>query len=546
MSLAWPLALVLLGLAGPIAWSFLARQRAPRAVVGSVVLLRRAAASASARRIAPRVREPLALLLTLAVLAALALALAGPSCQDAVDGRLIVVVDASASMGRRQPDGRAVLDAQRQAVRDQLQARGAQGPTALIEAREHATVRVGLTRDVGAVLDALDRISPAGRGGGVDQALTLAAELCRDREHDTIVLIGDHLPEAPDLSCAIARLPASDTQDNAGITELVVRRGDGLGLLEVLIGVASDRSEVLDLSVRVDGRLVDTARLEVDAGEATWSLRRLQADGGGVDVQILDRADAHPDDDRAVAAVPERVLRDVALVTSSPQGFLATALRLHPGVDLRIVDAEGAAALRDHDLVVLETGAAPPAGVPVLTFGADAARAAGIEVGPSASTPSIVRWAFDDPRFAFVDLDDVQIARAVSLTVPPGGDELIASDIGPLLVAGRVEGRPVTAAGFLPTDTDLVLRVGFLHLIANLVESSAPAAEAAAASPDNAAGRGEVLRSSPGSWDDVPTLAAAGAAGWGWSRWLVVVALVGLLLELVLAGLGKMRRGGAR
>lgn len=546
MSLAWPLALLLLGLAVPIAWSFLARRRAPRAVVGSVVLLRRAAASASARRIAPRVREPLALLLTLAVLAALALALAGPACQDSVDGRLIVVVDASASMGRRQADGRAVLDAQRQAVRDQLQARGARGPMALIEAREHATVRVGLTHDAGAVVDALDRVSPAGRGGGIDEALMLAAELCRDRERDTVVVIGDHLPEAPDLPCAIARPPAADTQDNAGITELVVRRGDGLGLIEVLIGVASDRAEVLDLSVRVDDRLVDTARLEVDAGEVAWSLRRLGADGSEIDVRILDHADAHPDDDRAVAAVPERVLRDVALVTSNPQGFLATALRLHPGVDVEIVDAEGAEALREHDLVVLETGAVPPAGVPVLTFGADAARVVGIEVGPSAASPSIVRWAFDDPRFAFVDLDDVQIARAVSLTVPPGGDELIASDIGPLLVAGRADGRTVTAAGFLPTDTDLVLRVGFLHLIANLVESSVPAVEPDGGSPGSAAGRDEVLRSDPGAWAHVPILAAAGAAGWGWSRWLVVAALVGLLLELAWGGLASLRRGGAR
>lgn len=540
MSLAAPLALLLLALAAPVAWAFLARRKAPRAIVGSVLLLRAAAAKAQARRVAPRLREPLALLLTLLTLVAIAVSLAGPGCGSSADGRLVIVVDGSASMGRSTPEGASVLAAGADAIAEAVRAHD--GEVALIVARDRAEVAVGLTRDPDLVTDALRGIEAFGSDDGLADALRLAAALCADPVRDRVVLLGQHAPDDFESTCPLYRAPLPATGPNTGVAELAARRGDGLGLIEVLVGIASDEERAVEIAFRVEGRLVDTARVDVRPDRTAYTLRRLESDGSRVEVELLDNVDALAADDRAWVDAGSREPIRVALVTDAPQGFVATALRLHPGVSLRLVPAEASATLTDVELLVLEAAATPPPSLPVLAIGADAAAVLGLARGDSAESPTIARWAFDDPRLAFVDLDGVVITRAAPLRAPDGADVLIVSDAGPLLVQANLGGRWAAALGFGALDSDLALRPGFLHLLANLVEDAVPRTvvgerSSATGGPD------EVRRPTPGALAAVSTLGPAGSGGWAWARWALLFAWVALVGESALsAALGVARR----
>jgi hypothetical protein len=94
---------------------------------------------------------------------------------------------------------------------------------------------------------------------------------------------------------------------------------------------------------------------------------------------------------------------------------------------------------------------------------------------PGVENAEIVRWSFDDPLFRFVSFDDVQVPKANVLEVGEGQTALVDSDLGPLAVMGGTAEQQRLAFGFLPHETDFVLRVGFVNLVANLVEWAAPA-----------------------------------------------------------------------
>jgi hypothetical protein len=541
VSLAAPLFLALLALAAPVVWAFLARRRAPKAVVGSVLLLRAAAGRASTRLVAPRLREPLALALTLLALLAVAAGLAGPSCGPSGAGRVVVVVDGSASLARRTARGDTLLDLGAAVIGQQLAARPAGARAALVVAGDDPRVVVGLTQDLGRVAEAAAAVVPAGGSAGLAAALRLADALCADPASDTVIVLSDHLPDGAPSRCPTRRVPLPTTGDNVGIAELVARRGDGLGLVEVLVGVAGDVPRSVEATFRVDGRLVDTARLDVGGETVAWTLRRLEVDGDEVRVDLLELGDALPADDAAVVRAPRPEPISVALVTDRPRGFVATALGLHPGVSLRLTPADGPP-VDGAELVVLEVPAEVAPGIPVVAIGPAAAAAAGVRVGPPALEPRIVRWAFEDPRLAFVELDGVVVTRAAPLEVPPGGVALVEAIEGPLAVSGELDGRSVTALGFRAAETDLVLRPGFLHLLANLVEHAVPRLALPPGAPA-AGGVAEVLRPPPGPATEL--LGAAGTVGWPWARWLVGLGWLALLVETGLAaalGLVAWRR----
>ncbi|TVQ92237.1 MAG: VWA domain-containing protein [Deltaproteobacteria bacterium] len=537
MSLAAPLFLLLSVLALPLAAAFLVRRRAPRRRVSSVILLKAAAARASARRLLPKLREPLALILSLLALLALVVSLAGLSCGEGPTGRVVVVVESSARMARGEAEARFARARERVAQRVENLPRSTE--VAVIEAADRAEVRRGLSSDRGAAIQAIRSVTPQGRGGGLGAALDLAHALCRDPERDAVFVLADGALSHELPRCASEVQALGGSGENVGIAELTARRGDGLGLLEVQVGIAADHARVVDLALRVDGRLADTARVETREGQTVWSLRRLDVDGERIEVSLVDHRDANPVDDRATVQLPRREPLVVGLITDRPEGFLAKALRLHPGVEVRLVDAEAAPTLEGLALGVVEVPADLPEAPHWIAFGEGAATSLGLTVGDSVERPQVIRWAFDDPRFAFVDLDEVQITSATLIVAPPGGEILVEAEAGPLMVSGaRGEGR-VTALGFRPSQTDLALRVDFLHLLANLIDAAAPSGAQVATS--SAVGAPDVLPPMEPAQTTLTSQVAAG--GPSLVEVLVALGLLALLLETVLsAAAGHWRR----
>ncbi|MCA9708724.1 MAG: hypothetical protein KDK70_22940, partial [Myxococcales bacterium] len=146
-------------------------------------------------------------------------------------------------------------------------------------------------------------------------------------------------------------------------------------------------------------------------------------------------------------------------------------------VDLSVIGPNDQTPAESFDLVVLEAerdAAALPAATHVVALGAPASSLGFSVAKPEVDDAEIVRWSFDDPLFRFVSFDEVQVPKASVLAVGEGQTSLIDSDQGPLAVAAHADGQDRIAFGFLPHESDFVLRVGFVNLVANLVEWAAP------------------------------------------------------------------------
>jgi hypothetical protein len=83
--------------------------------------------------------------------------------------------------------------------------------------------------------------------------------------------------------------------------------------------------------------------------------------------------------------------------------------------------------------------------------------------------PAIEAWDRDDRRLRFVDLTDVEIARAKKLTLEPGARALVESDRGPLVATFARGDVEHTVVAFDPHDSSWPLRATWPIFIRNVV-----------------------------------------------------------------------------
>ncbi len=521
MNLAQPWALALAGLALPLVLAYLHRRRRTPLNVPSAILLRVIAGTATpTSRAVAKPRHLLSLLLVLLALAGLVAALTDLQREDEQPRNYIVVLDTSASMGATSPGDDTTRLAQAVARLEEAVGRlGQQDRVALITVDERAVVRVGLTEDHAAMLAVARAQQPAGTSEGAAAALRIADAMCHANAHAAVVLLSDGVGvSAPTTRCAIEHVPVGRLGPNVGINALSVREADALGLAEVYLAVTSDRDAPSEVEVELllDDQLIEVVPLDLPAeGEVKRLLRVPMAPGRRVTAQLRDEGvDVLAADDTAWA--PRRLGGRVRalLVTGTRLSFTAEALRLHPRVDLTVIgptdDTPGGA----FDLVVLEAerpAAALPEAGHVVALGVPATDL-GIRVRtPDVKGAEIVRWSFEDPLFRFVSFDDVQVPKANVLEVAEGQTALVDSDLGPLAVLASTTDRQLLAFGFLPHETDFVLRVGFVNLVANLVEWAAPP-------PPRAEGRDAEAFALPASESRIdPPNQIAGTARGEWS-----------------------------
>lgn len=488
MSLLQPWALALGLLALPVVVAYFHRRRRTPLRVPSAILLRAIAGQATpSSRAMAKPRHLLSLLLVLLALAGLVAALLDLQRDEEHPRNYIVVLDTSASMGATSPgDDTTRLHDAVERLEGAIGRLGQQDRVALITADDKAVVRVGLTEDHTRVIEVARAQEPQGGSDGTPAALRIADALCRANDYAQVVLLSDGVGvSAPQSRCAIEHVPVGRIGPNVGINALSVREADALGLAEVYLAVSSDRDEPSEVEVELllDDQLMEVVPFDLPAeGEVKRLLRVPMPPGRRVTAQLRLTAGS-PGEDLLkaddVAWAPRRLGGRVRtlLVTNTRLSFTAEALRLHPRVDLSVIGPTDQTPTESFDLLVLEAerpAAALPEASHVAVLGASATdlgfsvRTAGVE------DAEIVRWSFDDPLFRFVSFDEVQVPKANVLEVGEGQTSIIDSDQGPLAVVAHGEDRELLAFGFLPHESDFVLRVGFVNLVANLVEWAAP------------------------------------------------------------------------
>ncbi len=542
MTAAQPFALVALALALPIFAAYLHRKRRLSKKVPSVILMRAIAGTAKpTRRAWSRPRHIVSLLLVMLALAGLAVALADLHSEADKPRDFVVVLDTSASMDAGKPArlGQAV-DALERAV-------GSLHPgdrVALVTTGAQTLVRVGLTEDHRRVVELAKSATAGGGSQSAAQAIALADRICKGGHEGSIVLVSDLVGvTVPSTTCPIEHVAVDRGGTNAGITALAVREADALGLSEVQVGLSSvlGRTQEVELTLRVDGAVVDVLSLDLPPDGDLEKLHRVPLPPGE---RISAEITHLPDDVLAlddVASVARHGGGRVAvlLVAQTRLSFTAEALRLHPRVDLRVIGPHDAIGSDERfDLVVLESdyqAGSLPAAPKLAAFGVPPNKL-GITARDTVKTPEILRWSFDHPLFRFVDLQGLDVPEAMALQPTSEQTSLIDAEEGSLALVGRFDGRDLVYVGFAPHQSDLVLRVGFVNLVANLVEWAAPPLPAGEEGREGVLSRAETRLDGPARLESerAPRFTAGAlndAPPW---TWLAIAAFAALALEWLL------------
>jgi hypothetical protein len=432
-----------------------------------------------------RLKNLLSLLLQLVLLGLVVFALGDPRpAAGAAEGRSIVVlVDTSASM-QAVDVAPTRLDVAKKKVTELVQGLGI-ADRMLIAKMDASTVPLStMTSEPTELADALPKVFATDTRADFGRGLAFALDVLRGTKRPEIIVVsdGDLDPETAarglDLASVPIRLvPVGKGGKNVAVTAFSVRRYPlDVSRYEVLLEVTntSDTPVEVELSLLGDGNVVDVSRLSLRPNER---LPRVYADLGGASRMLEARIrmadgthDALPADDRAYALMPERRRARVQVVTRG-NTYLDAALLLDEYLDVTSTRPEAYRPEAPFDVTIFDgvSNAMPAAGGAL--YLAPPAEGSPVKVGRAAADFGFDTWDRKSPLLRFMAVDNVQVARGHVFTPDKADHVVAASELGPILVSGRREGRPFVALGFDPRDSDLVLRVAWPLFVLNVIHS---------------------------------------------------------------------------
>jgi hypothetical protein len=419
------------------------RVRRQRLEVAALFLWRQAEQLSQRRR---RFSPTWLLLLQLLAVSLTALALARPVLQLGGVPDRVLVIDASASMAAHDSDGVRLAKAVAAA---EAQLRGA-GRVAVVRAGLDATVTQALTDDHWAVRRALNELVVGDERADLRRGLELARALAPNGD---LHLFTDHQPPT---GIAVTWHPVGGDGLNLGISVFELRAQ------QAFVSVVSNhpRPQEVELEIsRGDALIARTTLLVPSRGQANTSLPFDGAPGFYRASLRVPEWDALALDNVAYAG--SRALR-VTLVPPTPT--LERAFTAIPGVALRQVPVVPLTAAAYDILAVVGPLTELPSGRALV-------------VAPAAAEPRferLVEWDRADLLLRFVDLTGVTIGLDPNLPPLPEGDWQVlarSETLKPVIVRLREPGRDIVALRFNPAQSDIVNRIAFPILIANIIDA---------------------------------------------------------------------------
>ena len=454
-----------------------------------VALWEKAAADKRTARLFSRLKRIWSLLLTLLIVALLALALGDPRAAFLKrPGRnIVLLVDTSESM--RASDERPTR-LQKALLLAAHEIENLSNEDKMLVATLDATANpeTPLTHDSAALREGIARIRASDLGTNVDAGARLALDVLRGLPNPTLIYASDHKFE-PSVQMKSA-LDAAHVHEqsilvgthveNVAIGSFSVRRYPlDKSRAEVSIELLNSSKNVakVELTLLGDGKAIDVQTLTLDPHSDT---SRFFEDLSGVDAVLeaqIHRVDAGQDflasDDHAYARVPAH--RRAKILSVSPGNrYLEAALLLDEYLEVTDITPDAYQNADGYDVVIFDNFV-PPA----------APRASAIYLHPDAGAGTfhpfdirgeIPRPFFDDikrgdPLVRWTALADVNIARATEIRPDPS-DTVIARDKrGPLLLRGTRDDHAFVALTFDVRESDLPLRVAWPLLLLNAIDS---------------------------------------------------------------------------
>ena len=475
MSLLAPLALLLGLLAGPIILLYMLRLRRQEVPVSSVMLWEKLLRDREANAPWQRLRRNLLLLLQLLTLAALVLALTRPfwPIPTIASGSVVVLLDGSASMLATDVEPNRFTVATREVER-LIGSLSGQDRMTIILVGQAPTVLAAAANDRALLRQALSEAAALPVTADWEAAFALAAGAAQGFQEATILLISDGgvRGNLPPLPAEVVYLPIGTASENLAISALATRPMAGdLQLLASVTNYGRQAQQTL-LTLDVDGRLFDSRRLNVPAGETTSLSWELPLGATAVSAQLQPQGEDFLAADNQAWAINQGGLNRRVLLITEGNLFLEQIFTLLPGLTSfkaspAAVASQGAG--DRFDLTIWD-------GVPLPDPPPDGDL---LIINPQGENPLLrVTGVFtettlsrfsDAPLTQFVEWGDLRIRQAQQVTAP-WAETVIGGQGGPLLLAGERDGRRVVILTFDLRDSDLPLRIAFPILMANITE----------------------------------------------------------------------------
>ncbi|HYF15983.1 MAG TPA: VWA domain-containing protein [Phycisphaerales bacterium] len=462
-----------------------------------------------------RLRPSWLLFLHLLALLLVLLAFARPAVDTLGAGaeRVVLLIDASASMSARdpaQPGAPTRLDRAKERAgelaREMLRGAGRRR-VAVVAFAHSARAATGFTSSSAIIDDAIASIEPTDQPGDLAraleaaEALALSADAAEEEPDPALVLLSDGSfrtttrAPASALRTAFERIGDDAAPFNAGVVAIGARRDaatpSSLARLSVRIAANAPGGVDVAIAVAVDGVVRDRRAVPIPAraedrspADAEVPLAVPVTNAQTVLTVSISGGDALSADDTASVVIPPLDPPAIAVVRDPSAAATAWLLddvlaELRPrslatGAPTQPLPAE-------TDLVVADGAWPAPHGEPprhpsTLAFGVvpdvPGVAAAGVATPRAGS----VFWDRRHPVMRGVSLDDLVIARSLHLTLadppPPGWTFTVVarSDDTPLIVEARSRTRAVLVAGFALAETNWPLRPSFPVFIANAVD----------------------------------------------------------------------------
>ncbi|MBI5959185.1 MAG: BatA domain-containing protein [Chloroflexi bacterium] len=484
-----PLALALSGLAVPIILLYMLRLRRTEMPISSTFLWQQLVRDREANAPWQKLRFSWLLLLQLLILAALVIALARPftEVKTITTGRIVLLLDASASMQAVDVDP-SRFAAARDIGLDMVDTLGANDTMTVIRVTDVPEVLAAASRDKLVLRDAIRSAEPSDASADWFAAMTLAAAGAVGVSELKVVVVSDGglPPDLPPVPGDVRFVPVGESSSNLGIVALATAALPGRTpqLFARINNYGNAETDVI-LDVRLDGSdVIYTARrytipahgyVDIFDVELPETFDTLTAE------LTLPRSAAIPDyldvDDTAYA-VRDRSGAGRVLLVSEGNLFLEQVFRSLRGVELFQLTPEERLPNDKFDLYIFDgvlPDVLPESDMLIVN---PPHSTAFFELGDATSSIEPLTAHADDPRARNlgVYVENVNLQKFRPLTGVDWGTPLIQVEDYPLVVVGEVDNRQVA---ILPFDarypnTDLVLQPAWPILMAELTAWFSP------------------------------------------------------------------------
>jgi Ca-activated chloride channel family protein len=477
MSFLMPAAFALLGLIPVVVLFYLLKLRRTDHKISSTMFWRKAVEDLHANAPFQRLRRNLLLLIQLLIIALLVLALARPLLSLAArkERSLVILIDQSASMLTRQPDGMR-LDMAKQIALSLVDSMIPGDEMMLMTFADAPEVLISFTDDKGKLRRLIREIEAREVVTRLADALSMAGSLVKDHKNPEIFILSDGCIDPlqtiiPD-KVKVSLIQVGSAQENVGITALDIRPSMESTKDYQLFAILSnfgDHDVVRHLTLRCNEELIDVREARIPAHSEQAQLFQSHRLTTGNVLLELDEADAFPIDDRACCVLQQQERTNVLLV-SPGNYFLEKALGENTGITVTRVSSAATKVNDKYDIVVFDNTSPPVLAPGSYVFINALPPLEGFSDLGEIQLPTIVDWDREHGLMRFVDLSTVRIYKARRVGVPQGALVLVEGDETPLVSLLSSPEHNVLVFSFDFYDSNLPLRAAFPMLVSNCLD----------------------------------------------------------------------------